>query len=116
MVFTRWDVVEPDLLYVSNVRASELLNEKHALGAELVIEIASPGTRRRDTTIKRQLYERTGVTEYWFVDPDRHQVSVYRRVGEQFTAAHALTSTGNHTLTTELLPGFALLLTRLFRE
>src|SRR5947207_2817503 len=34
VVFTQFDVVEPDLLYVSNERARDLLTEKHALGAD----------------------------------------------------------------------------------
>jgi Uma2 family endonuclease len=37
---------------------------------ELMVEIGSPSTRRRDETIKRHLYERTGVTEYWVLDPE----------------------------------------------
>jgi hypothetical protein len=43
---------------------------------ELVAEIASKSTRRRDETIKRSLYERTGVSEYWVVDPKRDLVRV----------------------------------------
>jgi Uma2 family endonuclease len=43
------------------------------------VEIASPGTRKRDETIKRRLYERSGVSEYWVVDPDLDVVRVYRR-------------------------------------
>jgi Putative restriction endonuclease len=66
VLFSRFDVVEPDLLYVSNERAESLLACQHVTGApDLVVEIASPGTRKRDETIKRRLYERSGVTEYW---------------------------------------------------
>ena len=62
IVFTRFDVVEPDLLYMSNERASEILTSKHVTGSpELVIEIGSPSTRQRDETIKRRLYQRSGV-------------------------------------------------------
>src|SRR5262245_15825349 len=52
IVFTQFDVVEPDLLYMSNVRAESILTSKHVTGApELVIEIGSPSTRKRDETI-----------------------------------------------------------------
>ena len=71
IVFSNFDVVEPDLLYLSHERAAQVITPKHAVGApELVVEIASPGTRKRDETIKRRLYERSGVVEYWVVDPD----------------------------------------------
>ncbi len=56
--------------YLSNERAAEVLTVKHVAGVpQLVVEIGSPGTRRRDDTLKRRLYERTGVDEYWVVDP-----------------------------------------------
>ena len=65
VVFSRFDVVEPDLLYLSNARAAEALTSANVQGVpELVVEIGSPGTRKRDETIKRRLYERAGVTEY----------------------------------------------------
>ena len=52
---------------------------KHVTGApDLVVEIGSPGTRKRDETIKRRLYERSGVSEYWVVDPDLDVVRIYR--------------------------------------
>jgi Uma2 family endonuclease len=51
VVFSRFDVVEPDLLYMSNERAAEVLTTANVQGApELVIEIGSPGTRKRDET------------------------------------------------------------------
>lgn len=64
VVFSDFDVVEPDLLYLSKARAAEVLTSKHAKGApDLVVEIGSKGTRKRDETIKRRLYERFGVSE-----------------------------------------------------
>jgi len=71
------DVVEPDLLYMSRERAAEVLVPEHVRGVpELVVEIASKSTRKRDATIKRALYERAGVSEYWVVDPE---IDVVRR-------------------------------------
>src|SRR5215467_10321413 len=51
VVFSKFDVVEPDLLYVSKERAAAVLTEKHVRGTpELVMKIASPSTRNRDET------------------------------------------------------------------
>jgi Uma2 family endonuclease len=104
VLFSRFDVVEPDLLYVSNERAESLLAGQHVTGApDLVVEIASPGTRKRDETIKRRLYERSGVTEYWVVDPDLEAIRVYRRAGDRFARAVELSSEAGDVLTTTLL-------------
>jgi Uma2 family endonuclease len=110
------DVVEPDLLYVSNERADTLAGI-HVRGApDLVIEVASKGTRKRDATIKRRLYERAGVTEYWIVDPETEAVRVYRREVEGFGRAIELLREADEMLTTPLLPGLDLPLSRIFRE
>ena len=117
VVFSRFDVVEPDLLYVSNARAAALLTPANVQGApDLVVEIGSPGTRKRDETIKRHLYERSGVAEYWVVDPDTDVVRVYRRDGDTFGRAIELTREAGDVLTTPLLPGLELPLARIFRD
>ena len=65
VIFSMFDVVEPDLLYMSNERAARVLTDANVQGApELVIEIGSKVTRKRDETIKRRLYERSGACEY----------------------------------------------------
>jgi len=116
VVFTPFDVVEPDLLYLSNDRAADVLTAEHVRGApDLVIEIGSPGTRARDETKKRALYEREGVAEYWFVDPEIDVVRIYRRSGNGFARVTELSREANEVLTTPLLPGLELPLTRLFR-
>ena len=116
VVLSDFDVVEPDLLYVSNARAAALLTPANVQGApDLVIEIGSPSTRKRDETIKRHLYERAGVSEYWVVDPDTDVVRVYRRDGDMFGRAIELTREAGDVLTTPLLPGLELPLARIFR-
>ena len=115
VVFSRFDVVEPDLLYMSNERAAEILTAANVQGVpELVVEIGSPGTRRRDETIKRSLYERTGVSEYWVVDPELDVVRVYRRDGDRFARPVEHSAEAGDVLTTPLLPGLDLPLSRIF--
>ena len=98
VVFTNNDIVEPDLLYLSNARAAEVITPLHARGApELVVEIASPATRKRDETIKRRLYERRAFPGTWVIDPELDVIRVYRRAGESFGRALELTrETGEH--------------------
>lgn len=116
-VFTIHDVVEPDVLVVLEDQL-DILTEKNVQGAPaLVAEILSPGTSRRDRGIKRALYERAGVREYWIVDPDRKAVQVLRRTeGKAFRSAGTLTAAGGDALTTSLLPGFSVSLGALFRN
>jgi Uma2 family endonuclease len=116
IVFSKYDVVEADLLYMSNERASQVLTQANVQGApEIVVEIGSPGTRRRDETIKRNLYEREAVTEYWIVDPELDVVRVYRRGADGFDRPIELTAENGDVLTTPLLPGLPLPLARIFR-
>jgi len=116
VVFSTYDVVEPDLLYLSNERASDALTPLHVRGVpELVVEIGSPGTRRRDETIKRRLYDRTGVSEYWIVDPEIDTIRVYRREAKTFARVVELSAEARDVLTTSLLPGLEIPLSRVFR-
>src|SRR5262249_2384459 len=78
VILSKHDVVEPDLLYVSRHRRAAILKDWACGAPDLVVEIGSPSTRRRDATAKRDLYERFGVQEYWIVDPDAEVVRVYR--------------------------------------
>ena len=114
-VFTRLNIVELDLLYMSNERAASVLTEKHVTGApEIIIEIASPSTRKRDETIKRRLYERSGVSEYWVVDPELDVVRVYRSEDGRFRRPEELSREAADVLTTTVLSGLEIPLERVF--
>lgn len=116
VVMTPYDVVEPDVLVVLGDQL-EVLTDRHIHGAPgIVVEILSKGTRKRDLTLKRQLFDREGVREYWIVDPEGNTVAVYRRAADGTMPLAATLAAGNgETLTTALLPGWALALDRLFR-
>jgi Uma2 family endonuclease len=77
-------VVQPDLVVVCD-RAK--LSDAGCTGApDMVIEILSQSTAARDRVQKFSLYLRTGVREYWIVDPDSKTVSAYLLSGSQYVA------------------------------
>ena len=114
VLFSDLDVVEPDLLYISRERA-HVLTDKHVRGApDLVVEILSPGTRKTDEAIKRKLYERFDVREYWVVDPELDAIKIYRLMEGVFTRVAELSVEAGDTLTTPLLPDFSVPLADMF--
>ena len=114
VVLSLHDVVQPDLLFVSNARAA-ILNDRNAQGApDLAVEIVSPKTRRRDEGTKRERYELLGVDEYWLVYPDRHAVRIYRRQQNRLVLAADLSAAAGDHLTSPLLPGLAIPLATIF--
>jgi Uma2 family endonuclease len=117
VVLSRYDVVEPDVLFVSSDQA-EVLTEKNLQGPpSLAVEVLSPSTRKRDARLKRHLFERTGVREYWLVDPELDTVQVFRPdVGGKYRRSAELTAEDDEELTTPLLAGWALRMRDLFRE
>ena len=116
VVFSPFDVVEPDLLFVSNER-SEVLTRKNVQGApDLAVEILSESNRRYDEITKRQLYDRFGVSEYWIVDPEIETVKAYRRTGGAFARVAELSNEAGDQLTTPLMPGLTIPLRSLFAE
>jgi Uma2 family endonuclease len=116
VIFSRYDVVEPDVLYLSNQRAAEILRDYVHGAPDLVIEVGSAGTRRRDETVKRSLYERDGVTEYWIVDPEIDVVRIYQRRGDRFERPIELSREAGDVVHTPLLPQLEITLTSIFKE
>lgn len=114
VVLTPHDVVEPDLLIVL-ADQRDIVTKMHIQGTPgIVIEVLSPSTRQRDQTVKKQLFDRQGVREYWLVDPDRNSAAVHRR-GHDGSFPLTTTLHSSDTLMTPLLPGWSLSLEKLFR-
>lgn len=117
VIFSDYDVVEPDLIYISNERAQQIETSPWVKGApDLVIEIGSPETRRRDETTKRRLYERFGVQEYWIVDPEIDAIKVFRRIEERYERVAELLLENDDVLATPLLPALEMKLAKIFED
>ena len=107
------DIVEPDLLVVLREQAPHILTDQHVIGPPaIVIEIASAGTQRRDQGIKRRLYERAGVREYWQVNPASRVITVLVRADGGFAPPVVLAE--GDTLKTPLIPALNLDVRALF--
>lgn len=91
VIFGEGDYVEPDLVFVRRER--EHIIQKHGMiGApDLVVEVLSETTARRDRGIKRERYAAYGVPEYWLVDLDAKRIEVLRLAGGDLRRAEVAT-------------------------
>lgn len=121
VLFSNIDVVQPDLVVILEAR-HDILTPAHARGApDLVVEVLSPSTRKRDLTLKRKLYFREGlrpvareeyanrpVQKFWALDPEAEWLHIYR------DATSAPEEHRGASLSPPILPGFTLDLAALF--
>lgn len=71
-------VLQPDMMFISNARLSIIRWGQYIQGApDLVVEVLSPSTTRRDRTVKRDLYARHGAREYWIADIVARTIEVH---------------------------------------
>jgi Uma2 family endonuclease len=84
VVLSDFDVLQPDILFVSTARRS-IVGEKYVGPApDLVIEVLSPSTETRDRVAKAKRYAASGVREMWLVDPSAKTIEVLVNSEEGF--------------------------------
>lgn len=104
VVLSDYDVVQPDILFLSHACRGLINDDGPLRGApDLVIEILSPSTAQRDRTEKRALYARAGVRSYWLVDPGQMSITVVALPGDTERTYRL-----GETLSDPVLPGFAI--------
>jgi Uma2 family endonuclease len=114
VVLSPYDVVVPDLVFVSEER-KHLLQEKNIPGPpDLAAEVLSPSTRHKDRILKRRLFEREKVQEYWILDPEKNTVQVHLLGQAGYGEGVELAAAAGDVLVTPLLPGWSLELSTLF--
>ncbi len=104
VVFSERQVLQPDILFISQENLG-IIQDRIRGVPDLLVEIISPGTWRRDRVEKRALYEQYGVREYWIVDPGAETVEVYRWQAGAF-ALHGRFVPGD-VASSALLEGFS---------
>ena len=107
------NIIQPDIIFVSKER-EHIITPANIQGApDLIVEILSPSTGRRDRTAKRDLYARHGVGEFWLADPDAQTVTVMLLKDGKYEVV------GNYgiedALTSPTLEGFSVRLDSIFR-
>ncbi len=116
VLLSAYDVVQPDMFFISSERAA-IAGSKNVQGApDLVIEILSRSTHRLDGGAKLQAYERFGVREYWMFDLFKRGVQPWERTGEGLRPKPFLSAAAGDVLASLLLPGFELPLAELFEQ
>ena len=104
-------IVQPDLTVICDLKK---LTEKGCFGApDLVVEILSPYTSRRDLDEKFHLYESSGVLEYWVVDPGYGSIQAFR-LSEDGCYGDGEVFVREGKLTSKVLDGFLIDLSDLF--
>ncbi len=117
IIFSATDSVIPDVVWASNQRLENFLDESGHLtdAPELVVEVLSKSNkdRQRDFELKLKLYSSGGVQEYWIIDRHNQEIKIYRR--EQAILKLVVTLFAQDTLLSPLLPGFSCIVGELFR-
>ena len=83
------DAILPDIVVVCDKKK---LDDAGCRGApDLIVEILSPSTKKRDLKEKRKLYEKAGVKEYWIVDPYNNYIQMYKLENNKYGIADVYT-------------------------
>jgi Uma2 family endonuclease len=110
VVFAPRTFTQPDVIFVSNDRLKIITNSNISGAPDLLVEVVSPSTQRKDRTRKYQLYARYGVRAYWIVDRDTEAVDVF--VLEQGQYREVTAKAGE--VRSKILHGFSIQLKDLF--
>jgi Uma2 family endonuclease len=112
VVLSRFDVLQPDIFFISGGRAS-IIGEKYISDApDLVVEVLSPSTADRDRVAKSKQYARFGVVEMWIVEPGERAIEVFVNSSEGFRREAVFS--GADVLRSPILPGLEIPLDRVF--
>ncbi len=104
-------VLQPDVCVICDPAK---VDEKGCAGApDIVVEVLSPGNNAKELKKKYEVYEESGVKEYWIVSPQNQWVRSYTLTDGKFKESPFLVS--GDTLESSVLPGFTLNITELFK-
>lgn len=110
------NIVQPDLIYITNDNMNIIRNEKIMGAPDLLVEILSPNTGSRDKVKKKELYARYSIPEYWIVDPVHRTVDQFLLTEGRTEYTLAATYDDQGLLLSDRFPCIAVKLDELFGE
>lgn len=111
VVLSDEDVVQPDLVFVATEHLDRVRERMYG-APDVVVEILSPSHAERDRIVKRDLYRKHGVREYWMVDTDAETIEVLV-LREGAWHLHGIFARSD-TVTSPLLPGLSFPVAEIF--
>ncbi|BCB95656.1 restriction endonuclease [Dissulfurispira thermophila] len=106
------ETYQPDIIFISNERLNIIGDKKIEAAPDLVIEILSESTAYYDLKHKKRIYEKSGVKEYWIVDPMEKGIEVYENINGEFKIYSQAMEKGR--VNSKLLEGFEVKLEKVF--
>jgi len=105
-------VVQPDICVICDKKK---LDELGCVGApDVVVEILSPGNNSKELLNKYEVYEESGVREYWVIHPNENTLMIYSLVNGKFSPSRLYTH--GHIVHSDVIEGFSLDLEEIFRN
>jgi Uma2 family endonuclease len=105
-------VVQPDICVVCDL---EKLDDRGCVGApDLVVEVLSPGNKQLELQHKYEVYEESGIKEYWLVDPEGQTLLIYTLVQDKYRSSRLMTL--GDIAKSAVIKGFELDLSTYFSE
>jgi len=106
--------VQPDILFISAEHQPPLGTQFFAGAPDLIVEVISPSSIRLDRHIKFDVYERSGVPEYWLADPKARLVEVYTLSNGEYALLGQYTN--DEVIESKVLAGLQIKTSTLFQS
>jgi prevent-host-death family protein len=107
------NIVQPDIMIICDLE-DKLNEDDYYKGVpSLVVEVLSKSTRRKDLIKKLDLYMSCGVSEYWIVNPDNKEVTIY--LFEDFNISDSTTYKNNDAAQSFIFKELSAEIKRIFR-
>ncbi|MFS0820297.1 type II toxin-antitoxin system prevent-host-death family antitoxin [Bacillus sp. 1P02SD] len=107
------NIVQPDLMVICDLEENLNENDYYKGVPSLVVEVLSKSTRSKDLIKKLDLYMSTGVSEYWIVNPDNKEVTVY--LFEDHNISNSATYKNKEAAQSFIFKGLSAEISRIFR-
>jgi Uma2 family endonuclease len=114
VILSQTTVLQPDILMIHRSRLHIVTKRGIEGPPDLVAEIVSPGSRKRDKVDKMSLYAKYGVPEYWIIDTDSKHLEQYRLQEDRYELYNLFE--GDELVTSDKLPCVSFTISEIFKE